>query len=150
ELTLSAIPQPPVHGVLGFDDDGGIVYSPDPGYEGPDLFVYEVCDTRGACDTATVTVQVGDGLLFELMAASDRAETPEDTPVLIFIAANDAPELTPLAIGTPPRHGAARLLDDGTVAYVPDPDWHGEDVFSYTTCNEGRAVCRDQHVLVIV
>ncbi len=150
ELALAAIPQSPVHGVLGFDDDGGIVYSPDPGYEGPDLFVYEVCDAHGACDTATVTVQVGDGLLFELMAASDRAETPEDTPVLIFIAANDAPELTPLAIVTPPRHGAARLLDDGTVVYVPDPDWHGEDVFSYTTCNEGRAVCRDQHVLVIV
>ncbi|WP_287409802.1 cadherin-like domain-containing protein, partial [Oceanithermus sp.] len=48
-------------------DDGGtpndptddtIVYTPDPDYNGPDSFSYQICDSDGDCATATVNVTV--------------------------------------------------------------------------------------------
>jgi hypothetical protein len=37
---------------------GSFTYSPDPDFYGPDAFEYEVCDTEGLCDTATVYITV--------------------------------------------------------------------------------------------
>ncbi len=148
-IAVTGFPDSPAHGTLGLDDAGHLVYTPDAGYVGPDQFEYEVCDTFGACDVAVVIVQVGDDTP-ELLAASDAAETPEDTAVLIFVRVNDDPMLMPLSVVVPPRHGTARLLDDGVVLYVPDPDWSGLDVLTYTTCNSDRTVCRDQQVVVRV
>jgi hypothetical protein len=48
----------PVNGGLVNNGDGTFTYTPDPGYVGPDSFVYEICDTDPLCDTATVTITV--------------------------------------------------------------------------------------------
>ncbi len=48
----------PVNGSLLNNGDGTFTYTPDPGYVGPDSFVYEICDTDVLCDTATVTITV--------------------------------------------------------------------------------------------
>ena len=37
---------------------GEITYEPDTGFNGTDTFIYRLCDTENACDTATVTVNV--------------------------------------------------------------------------------------------
>jgi hypothetical protein len=37
---------------------GEITYEPDSGFNGTDTFIYRLCDTENACDTATVTVNV--------------------------------------------------------------------------------------------
>jgi hypothetical protein len=39
-------------------DTGQITYTPDNGFRGSESFPYRVCDSKGACDTATVTVTV--------------------------------------------------------------------------------------------
>jgi len=148
-IAVTGFPESPSHGTLGVDPDGHIIYSPDPDYVGPDQFEYEVCDVLGACDIAQVIVQVGDNTP-EYIALADLAETPEDTAVLIFVRVNDDPLLTPLSILVPPRHGSARLMDDGVILYAPDPDWHGVDNLVYTTCNGDRTVCRDVDVVVRV
>ena len=149
DIAVTGFPSSPTHGTLGTDDTGEIIYTPEPGYVGPDSFTYEVCDTLGACTTADVIVQIGDATP-PLQAASDEAETPEDTAVLVFIRTNDDPLLIPLTIAVPPRHGEAELLEDGVVLYVPDPNWSGLDVLTYTTCNATRTVCRDQLVVIRV
>jgi hypothetical protein len=46
----------PDQGKANASSDGTINYVPDNGAVGSDLFVYEVCDSGGACDTANVTV----------------------------------------------------------------------------------------------
>ena len=46
-------------GTLILSPDGTFTYDPDPDYFGPDSFVYRVCDSTAACDTATVTLTVG-------------------------------------------------------------------------------------------
>ena len=48
----------PAHGILNNHNDGTFTYTPDPDYNGLDGFTYEICDTEGLCDTATVTIDV--------------------------------------------------------------------------------------------
>ena len=48
----------PSNGTLVNNGDGTFDYTPDPDYNGLDSFVYEICDTIGACDTAVVNVTV--------------------------------------------------------------------------------------------
>jgi len=54
--TIQVFPQ---HGILGIVDIGVFEYTPVSGYIGADSFTYQICDTVGACDTATVTITVG-------------------------------------------------------------------------------------------
>ena len=49
---------PPANGTANPLPDGTIDYQPDPDTNGPDSFTYQVCDTAGLCDTATVTITV--------------------------------------------------------------------------------------------
>ena len=54
----------PSHGSVSIDPaTGRITYTPDPNYNGPDTFTYQVCDTGtpALCDTAVVTVDVDRG-----------------------------------------------------------------------------------------
>ena len=46
----------PAHGTATINPDGTVTYTPDPDYNGPDGFTYQVCDPSGACDSAVVTV----------------------------------------------------------------------------------------------
>ena len=48
----------PAYGTLTNHHNGTFTYTPDPDYNGPDSFIYEICDTEGLCDTATVTIDV--------------------------------------------------------------------------------------------
>ena len=64
-LTVQAITQAPADGTASVGADGRIVYTPTPGFDGADSFVYRVCDegtTAGdpdpRCDEATVAVDV--------------------------------------------------------------------------------------------
>ena len=69
-----------------------------------------------------------------LDAADDQAETEEDVPVTIDVLANDLLGATPSGVASvrDGAHGTVRINADGTVAYSPDPDYHGTDSFSYT------------------
>jgi len=50
---------PPVSGTTEVDPTTGTVtYTPNPGFSGTDTFTYKVCDTHGACDEATCTIDV--------------------------------------------------------------------------------------------
>lgn len=48
----------PANGVLVSNGDGSFGYTPDGNFFGMDSFVYEICDTDAACDTATVDITV--------------------------------------------------------------------------------------------
>jgi hypothetical protein len=46
----------PLNGGLVDHGDGTFTYTPDPGFLGPDSFVYEICDTDLQCSTARATI----------------------------------------------------------------------------------------------
>jgi hypothetical protein len=77
-------------------------------------------------------------------AIDDAVTTPEDTPIVIDVLANDtgiepvtasAPG-TAIAIETSPAHGDVTVGSDRTVTYSPAPDWFGIDTFTYRVTDD--------------
>jgi VCBS repeat-containing protein len=130
----------PSSGALVNNGDGTFTYTPSPGFGGMDSFVYEICDTAGKCDTATVSIQVGN----PPVANDDSAVTLEDTLVTIDVAANDSdPEgsldhssaNTSCPTCSEPSNGTLSNNADGTFDYTPSPDFSGGDSFGYEICD---------------
>ncbi|RLF51404.1 MAG: hypothetical protein DRN11_02815 [Thermoplasmata archaeon] len=55
---LNAIISQPSHGIATINPNGTITYEPNANYYGEDSFIYEVIDSDGATDTATVYITV--------------------------------------------------------------------------------------------
>jgi hypothetical protein len=79
----------PANGVLVNNSDGTFDYIPDPDFNGPDSFVYDICDTGLLCEMAMVNITV-DAVNDPPVANDDSAGTQEDTPVTIDVAVNDS------------------------------------------------------------
>jgi hypothetical protein len=132
----------PSHGTVNNNGNGSVTYTPFANYSGPDLITYEVCDTTAPtplCDTATFTITV-TGVPDAPVADNDAATTPEDTPVVISVTANDTDadnNIDPagISIVSGLSDGLAIGNENGTVTYTPDANFHGTDVFTYEVCD---------------
>ena len=132
---------PPEHGAAEVAANGASVsYVPDPNYHGPDRFTYVVADAGGLADTATVEVTVTP-VNDAPEAADDQATTREDEAVEIPVLDNDVDldgDRLQVRSVSPPGHGAAEIAVDGThVSYLPDPNYHGPDRFTYVVADAG-------------
>ena len=130
----------PAHGQAEVVDAGAAVqYAPDPNYHGPDRFTYVVADEDGLADTATVEVTVTP-VNDAPEATDDQATTPEDQSIDIPVLDNDSDiDGDPLHVRSvsPAEHGTAEVTADGAnVSYVPDPNYHGPDRFTYVVADE--------------
>jgi hypothetical protein len=56
--TTVTIQSGPDNGSTSADGAGNVTYTPNASFSGDDTFTYQVCDTFGACDTASVTITV--------------------------------------------------------------------------------------------
>ncbi|MGH1547709.1 Ig-like domain-containing protein [Leifsonia poae] len=72
-----------------------------------------------------------DELLFGRVTATD----PDAGQELIF------------SITTPPAHGIAVMVAGGGFAYRSDPDFTGDDAFTFTVCDDGTPVLCDSAVV---
>ncbi|MDE2881916.1 MAG: tandem-95 repeat protein [Acidobacteriota bacterium] len=117
-----------------------IEYAPDPNYHGPDRFTYVVADAGGLADTATVEVTVTP-VNDAPEAADDKATTPEDEAIEIPVLDNDTDidgDRLRVQSVSPAGHGAAEVAADGmNLYYVPDPNYHGSDRFTYVVADAG-------------
>jgi len=123
----------PANGSVVINEDGTITYTPNPDFNGTDSFEYTITDGNGGFDTAIVTVTIG-GTNDEPIAVDDAASTDEDTPVVIAVLGNDSdPDNDPLTITetTTPENGSLVINEDGTITYIPNPDFNGTDSFEY-------------------
>ncbi|MBE0560372.1 MAG: tandem-95 repeat protein, partial [Ochrobactrum anthropi] len=146
---------PPTNGSVVLNPDGTFTYTPNPGYYGPDQFVYEVCDngTPQACDVATVY------LLYPPennppVALDDVNNTLINTPVPGNVLTNDFdPDGDPVTINTtpvvPPSSGTLVLNPDGSYLYTPATDFVGVVSFVYEICDNGTPPLCDQAVVTI-
>ncbi|RLE39908.1 hypothetical protein DRZ77_03375, partial [Candidatus Woesearchaeota archaeon] len=138
---LNDIISQPSHGIATINPNGTITYEPDENYYGSDSFVYEVIDSDGATDTATVYISilpVND----PPVANDDYYTTDEDTALVVSapgILANDTDvdgdELHAILISNP-SHGSLVLNENGSFVYTPDEDYNGMDGFTYVA-NDG-------------
>ncbi len=121
------------HGALDLQSDGSFTYTHDGGETAYDHFIYRVSDGVTWGNTATVHIDI-DNVNDAPVAQPDVATTSEDTLVIVDVLANDmdvdGDRLFVVAV-TQPNHGATTNYG-GAVAYMPAPDFNGEDAFSYT------------------
>jgi len=86
-LSLTAVEiTPPANGTLNLNANGSFAYTPSLDYSGPDAFTYEVCDSSGACDSATVNLTVV-AVADTPSLSVEPATGSEGTPISLTIAA---------------------------------------------------------------
>jgi hypothetical protein len=108
---------PPVHGSAMVTDDGRISYLVEEALREPDRFEYEICDTRGGCAVAVVTIHQAasagcpvDAVTIESFTIDPAQARPQDH-VEVTLQAGEDPEHCPLPI--------VQLLFDGAAWGAP-------------------------------
>ncbi len=122
------------NGTVSINGAGNPVYTPDPDFNGTDTFTYTIDDGNGGTDTASVTVTIV-AVDDAPNAVDDVSTTSEETPVEVFVRANDTdPENDPLTVTgtTDGSHGTVSINGAGNPVYTPNPDFNGTDTFTYT------------------
>ena len=146
-------------GMVTMFADGTYSYVPDPAFIGEDSFEYEVCDEDGACNTATVTIEVRDPATADNtppVAHDDTLETFAGGSLTTTLFGNDSdPDGDAITLteidGMPVVDGDVIDIEDpdnpgtvigtleiidvttGEVMFTPtDPGFTGEPVFEYT------------------
>lgn len=140
----------PMNGTAGVVA-GGVLYTPNAGFTGTDTFTYRASDGILESNTATVTVTV-TGINQVPVAWDDSASTPEDTPVVIAVLANDNDgDGQPLTVqlASQPASGTATVNADQTVTYSPGLDFSGSVSFTYRA-SDGLALSNPATVTVAV
>ncbi len=130
DLFFTAVTQPANGTVVPVDD--ALVYQPDEGYTGTDVFTYTVCNSEGSCDTAIVTVDI--------------VYTPSDCE---YAGAFCTEPLTPVTICILPCEVSGGFITDLTTTYncslsvtsdicftyTPLPEYLGEDQIVISYCD---------------
>jgi hypothetical protein len=121
------------------DERTNYLYTPKLGFVGEDTFTYTLCDNDSPanCSTATVTITVTDE--GNPVAENDvlnvlENSTKEITNLLQNDMVIDDAVLT--SIDNTGTQGTVVLNSDKTVSYTPQNGFLGEDMFTYTICDD--------------
>jgi len=126
------------NGTLEFNTDGSFIYTPETSFYGSDQFKYQVCDIDDDCDSAIVNIQITN-INNEPVAVDDYPEAfDEDTEKSGNVSLNDSgfgDGGIVYSIETNVSHGKLSLQTDGTWIYIPNADYNGTDLFTYSVCD---------------
>ena len=143
----------PHHGTAQWVD-GELTYTADDDFEGVESLAYTVADANGVRSAVTrLFINVADGAVAPV-ARDDAADTQVAVEVSLNVLANDEATGSSLASGTVelgslPRHGVAEVDSaTGRIAYTPDVDFRGEDVFHYTV-RDDRGLVSDSALVTV-
>ena len=155
DVTSVSVVSQPANGTVSVDPLTGVVtYEPNGNFNGTDTFTYEICDSLGVCDTATVTVEVNP-VDDPPVAGNDTANVPEDGSITINVPGNDTDpdgdlDLTSVSIISQPPNGTVSVDPvTGEITYKPKDDFNGTDTFTYQICDD-LGVCDTATVAVTV
>jgi VCBS repeat-containing protein len=147
-IALKTSPLLEASGDLTFHADGTFTYKNNDALATSDMFLYEACDSIGACAPGVVSISIKDGAL-------DQAPTPTNDGIDVAphgsantliggastVLANDTdpdPGETATLVAhliAPPQNGHVTLNPDGTFSYVNDDPTQGVDSFQYEACD---------------
>lgn len=129
--TLSyAIATNPGHGVA-VRNGNEVTYTPATDYDGPDTFTFTVSDGSATSAAATVSLAVtpvNDAPTADPLTKSGYAGT--DLVIALGGRDVDSDNLT-YDVVDEPQHGDV-VVEGDQATYTPDPDWSGDDSFTYT------------------
>jgi Ca2+-binding RTX toxin-like protein len=119
--------------------DGSFAYTPAVNFNGTDSFEYTLEDGAGGSDTGSVTLTI-NAVNDAPVTQEDVFTLDEDTYIVSNVLANDidvdGDTLSFVGVDgflfTSSAHGEVILLEDGTVVYTPEPNFAGNDSFTYS------------------
>jgi VCBS repeat-containing protein len=143
-LTVTGVNTGPPYNTLGVvtvNLDNTITFDPNGLYENLKVsafpqFEYTVDDGKGGTDTAIVTVEV-QGINDPPLALNDVDATPEDTAKVVDVLGNDVDPDSALNVCAITQGANGTVTNNGAnVTYTPNPNWCGQDTFTYRACDE--------------
>ncbi|WP_213879329.1 Ig-like domain-containing protein [Pseudomonas sp. dw_358] len=138
-----SVTQPPAHGSLSLNPNGGFTYTPSAGYSGPDSFTYQVRDADGGLANAVVSIQVSavanqpPVVPGTPVNVSTGSTTPVTVPVGTLASDPDGDPLT--VVGGSAGHGQVSVGPNGALVYTPDGTFTGTDVVTYVVRDSNGA-----------
>jgi hypothetical protein len=135
DTLIASVAQQPAHGTATVAA-GGITYTPNPDYFGPDSFTYTACDSSGACDEATVTVAVA--AVDDVPTTTPQTNnTDTNTAVggLLTAADVDDDALTYSLVSAGTNGATVVVNSDGSYTYTPSGSFVGDDTFTFQVCD---------------
>ena len=123
---------PPDHGSLTLQPDGGFTYRPQPGWHGLDPWTYRISNGSETADGAVLMIVNRDPVAVpDAVTVRPGVTTFVKAPgVLANDTDGDGDPLT-AERQVNPEHGAVEVYADGSFRYTPNPGWVGLDAFSY-------------------
>jgi gliding motility-associated-like protein len=114
---------------------------------------YQICEVLNPtnCDQAVVTITVVND---PPIANTDSVSTDEDSPITIFILANDTDvdgnlDTTSVNITQQPSNGTINVDPiTGAITYTPNPDFNGIDTLIYEVCDLGTPALCDTAIVI--
>lgn len=129
---------------------GSILYKPNTN-AAIDEFIYKICDDKGDCSTATVTINVdlGSTILTKQTLYEDCSDTLDIKPLMekfnLFFNINQTTSIES------PQNGASKTIGDNTkVVYTPNANYFGSDFYSIKLCDATGSTCANLQVNVTV
>ncbi|GEM_PF-1362641 len=145
----------PEHGTLTMGRYGSFTYRPDSDYSGTDQFTYIASDLDGASGATTVTLTV-EAVNDAPVSAADTFAATEDEGLTVDaidgVLTNDTDvdgDVLSVRVVQEPSHGTLTLAEDGSFQYTPEPDFHGEDGFTYVA-SDGQVDTEVASVTIMV
>jgi uncharacterized protein YoxC len=122
----------PKHGNVKALNNGTFIYTPDKSFTGQDTFTYNLTDNIGhVSNVATVNVRVKNTSNPVAENINLTTSANQQTNYKFNLTDIDGDPLT-LKLITQPIHGTIKILNDGNFIYTPNPDYKGQDTFTYT------------------
>jgi hypothetical protein len=133
-LTYSITNQPS-NGVLGGVAGSQVLYTPNAGYIGSDVFMYKVNDGTDDSNNASVNITVTPANTAPV-AQNASFEIDEDSSASINLTATDVnnDNLTYILVDSPSNGSVS--ISGSTANYTPNVNYHGDDTFSFKA-NDG-------------
>lgn len=154
EPLVALLAQPPAHGTV-VDENGVLIYYPNPDYFGTDTFTYYANDGIENSSETLVTITilpVNDAPI----AVNDQIVTDEDIAVNIPLLINDRDVddilvASMIVVVNPPAHGTVNINSStGAVTYTPVLNYNGIDSFSYSLKDASDAVSNTATVNITI
>ena len=130
----------PQHGTVVLNADGSFRYTPSADFASTDSFRYQANDGTESSPAATVVINVTP-VDDPPIARDDIVSLDEDGTVIAPVLLNDSDVDNPsmaVTADTRPSHGSVVVNANGTITYVPDPNYHGTDSFQYQVSSGGE------------
>ena len=147
-------------GTVVMNGDQTLIYTPETGFVGDEVFVYTIEDDLGNRDSAMVTARVTvDRLNGNLHANDDRFTVAAGQVPLLDVLANDniipatGDPLALVTVGPAPDHGGQATIENGQIRYTPSvaaTTFPYTETFGYTMSGGGSATASATVTVLVV